>query len=196
MRSPSPRARGECRGEGAWPPGSESRQRPLTRLLRSRPLPAQRGEVQKENPFSRRMLCVRVLLTVTATKDSLPNRRGKRSAERRIVQPMSASSAAARRPLFREGGHARLSALTLAAFAISFNPDGSAPEPGFPQASADRCFACFAEKACPRLSTLRADRSFCRSTGDPEPPECGSAKSARGDRSSLRCFGMPSGTAP
>jgi hypothetical protein len=39
----------------------------------------------------------------------------------------------------------------------------------------------------PRLSTLRADRSLCRSTGDPEPPGSGLAKkqkSARGDRTS------------
>ena len=28
----------------------------------------------------------------------------------------------------------------------------------------------------PRLSTLRADRSLCRSTGDPKPPGCGLAK--------------------
>jgi hypothetical protein len=48
----------------------------------------------------------------------------------------------------------------------------------------------------PRLSTLRADRSSCRSTGDPEPPGSGWQKSARGDRISLRCYGMPSGTAP
>jgi hypothetical protein len=32
----------------------------------------------------------------------------------------------------------------------------------------DRCFARFAK--LPRLSTLRADRSLCRSTGDPKPP--------------------------
>ena len=38
---------------------------------------------------------------------------------------------------------------------------------------------------CPRLSTLRADRSFCRSTGAPEPPGSGSHASARGDRTSL-----------
>jgi len=42
----------------------------------------------------------------------------------------------------------RLSALTLAALATGFYPDGSAPEPGFPQASADGGFARFAKKAC------------------------------------------------
>jgi hypothetical protein len=30
-------------------------------------------------------------------------------------------------------------------------------------------------RACLELSTLRADRSLCRPTGDPEPPECGLA---------------------
>ena len=65
-------------------------------------------------------------------------------------------------------GHARLSALTLAALATGYHPDGSAPEPGFPQTN--RAGVLPAWPACLRLSTLRADRSFCRSTGDPEPP--------------------------
>ena len=47
----------------------------------------------------------------------------------------------------------------------------------------DGCFARFAK--LPRLSTLRADRSLCRSTGDPKPPECGAATSARRHRSLL-----------
>src|SRR5204863_232386 len=48
---------------------------------------------------------------------------------------------------------------------------------GFPAALTDECFARFA--TVPRLSTLRADRSLCRSTGDPKPPGCGAASSAR-----------------
>jgi hypothetical protein len=40
---------------------------------------------------------------------------------------------------------------------------------GFPAAAANESFARFARKM-PRLSTLRADRSLCRSTGDPKPP--------------------------
>ena len=56
---------------------------------------------------------------------------------------------------------------------------------GFPAAAADRCFARFAKKM-PRLSTLRADRSLCRSTGDPKPPGSGSGRTpARGHRISL-----------
>ena len=35
------------------------------------------------------------------------------------------------------------------------------------------------EKKMPRLSTLRADRSLCRSTGDPKPPGSGSDKLSR-----------------
>src|ERR1700691_5994433 len=54
----------------------------------------------------------------------------------------------------------RLSALTLAALATGYYPDGSAPEPGFPRrpltgvspASPTK------EKRLPQLSTLRADR--------------------------------------
>jgi len=37
-------------------------------------------------------------------------------------------------------------ALSLAAFATGYYPDGSSSRTGFPAASADRCFACFAEK--------------------------------------------------
>ena len=54
---------------------------------------------------------------------------------------------------------------------------------GFPAALTDRCLARFAKP--PRFSTLRADRSLCRSTGDPKPPGCGAASSARGHRRSL-----------
>jgi hypothetical protein len=104
--------------------------------------------------------------------------RGKRSAERRIVQPMSASSAAARcsggAPPF--GAHACGTRHRLL-------PRWLSSRTGFPAASADGCLARFAKP--PRLSTLRADRSLCRSTGDPKPPECGAASSARGHRGSL-----------
>ena len=86
--------------------------------------------------------------------------------------PLICSAAA--RPL---RGHARLSALTLAALAIGYHPDGSAPEPGFPKTDRAESFArlvlLFLAKQCLRLSTLRADRSFCRPTGDPEPPGSG-----------------------
>jgi hypothetical protein len=37
-------------------------------------------------------------------------------------------------------------------------------------------------KSLPRLTTLRADRSSCRPTGDPKPPGSGFAKTARGHR--------------
>jgi len=55
-----------------------------------------------------------------------------------------------------------------AALATGYYPDGSAPEPGFPKSQARWVFCPLASSL--RLSTLRADRSFCRSTGDPEPP--------------------------
>ena len=49
---------------------------------------------------------------------------------------------------------------------------------------------------CLRLSTLRADRSFCRPTGDPEPPGNGVHGSARGDRPLLHPSKVPSRKAP
>jgi hypothetical protein len=42
----------------------------------------------------------------------------------------------------------------------------------------------------PRLNALRVDRSFCRSTGDPEPPGGGVTSPARGHRS--RSISRPS----
>ena len=98
-----------------------------------------------------------------ATKLCLPRKRGKRSAERRIVQSMSASSAAARCCLAAR----RLSALTLAALATGSTPMAQLQN-RVSRGLTDGCFARFAK--LPRLSTLRADRSLCRSTGDPKPP--------------------------
>ena len=115
------------------------------------------------------------------------NQRGKRSAERRMptmsalrkqvyavcathllrgCAPITPSSHACGGESGR--GRARLSALTLAALATGYHPDGSAPEPGFPPTS--RAGVLPAWPFCRRLSTLRAGRSFCRPTGDPEPP--------------------------
>ena len=133
------------------------------------------------------------------------NQRGKRSAERRMpsmsalrkqvyaVAPLICYAAARPQsppsPACGGGsgrGHARLSALTLAALATGYHPDGSAPEPGFPKT--DLAGVLPARPSCLRLSTLRADRSLCRSTGDPEPPGSGLAISARGHRPSLPSF--------
>ena len=114
---------------------------------------------------------------------SCANKKGKRSAERRIVKPMSASSAACallpRLSLPPCGGGSgrgvnarRLSAPTLAALATG-STRWLSSRTGFPAALANGSFARFAQ-TMPRLSTLRADRSSCRSTGDPKPPGCGS----------------------
>jgi hypothetical protein len=86
-------------------------------------------------------------------------------------------------------GHARLSALTLAALATGYHPDGSAPEPGFPKT--DFASVLPAWPCCLRLSTLRADRSFCRSTGDPEPPGSGLAYPRAGTAPRFRLSGLP-----
>ena len=88
--------------------------------------------------------CARALPTTTTPKKfASRHQRGKRSAERRMPS-MSAlrrqvcanlrhSSAPRLRAL---SGHARLSALTLAALATGYHPDGSALEPGFPKRTA------------------------------------------------------------
>jgi hypothetical protein len=131
-----------------------------------------------------------------------------KSAERRMpsmstsaqtsVRSLRHSSAARLRahnfslPRLRGGsgrGHARLSALTLAALATGYHPDGSAPEPGFPPT--DFAGVLPAWPSCLRLSTLRADRSFCRPTGDPEPPGSGLAIPRAGTAPRFRPSGLP-----
>ena len=127
-------------------------------------------------------LCVRVMRTTTTPFQkigSLPATKGRRSAERRIVLPIAAYAAArlplCPPPLAGEGWEGAAPAFRrfTAALATGSYPDGSAPEPGFPCASSSQVFCPLTSRR--RLSTLRADRSFCRSTGAPEPPECGLA---------------------
>jgi hypothetical protein len=121
--------------------------------------------------------------------------KGKRSAERRIVLPIAAISAAARclpttRPPF--GAHARGTRHRLL-------PRWLSSRTGFPAAAAKRAFLPLRQpkrKPMPRLSTLRADRSLCRSTGDPKPPGSGRQNPRAGTAPRHRCYGMPSGTAP
>jgi len=110
--------------------------------------------------------------------------RGSQTGEREALRPSSATRlhAASQR-------RARLSALTLAALATGYYPDGSAPEPGFPPTS--RAGVLPAWPFCRRLSTLRADRSFCRSTGDPEPPGSGLAIPRAGTAPRFRLSGLP-----
>ncbi len=122
----------------------------------------------------------------------LPQKR-ERSAERRIVQPMSADrrqvytadkctqsayktclrnlSATRLRNLFAEarppfGAHACGTRHRLL-------PRWLSPRTGFPEDSSSQVFCPLASSL--RLSTLRADRSLCRPTGDPGPPGCGLA---------------------
>jgi hypothetical protein len=122
-----------------------------------------------------------------------PNKAGKRSAERRIVQPISAQSAAARclpttRPPF--GAHA-------CGTRHQFHPMAQLQNRVSRRRLRNGGFARFALRTLPRLSTLRADRSLCRSTGAPKPPGCRLAKNPRaGTAPRLRCTSMPSGTAP
>ena len=132
-----------------------------------------------------------------AKKDSLPSIKEGSGAPKGACQPcprlrkqvcanLRHSSATRLRAL---SGHARLSALTLAALATGYHPDGSAPEPGFPPTN--RAGVLPAWPNCLRLSTLRADRSFCRSTGDPEPPGSGLAIPRAGTAPRFRLSGLP-----
>jgi hypothetical protein len=71
-----------------------------------------------------------------ATKRFAPgNKRGRRSADRRIVLPIAACAAAY--PSLDTPAYRRFTA----ALATGSYPDGSAPEPGFPTSQARRCFA-------------------------------------------------------
>ena len=79
-----------------------------------------------------------------AKKRCLPEK-GKRSAERRIVLT-NVRVTTRRAHCFFQRAH--LSALTLAALATGFYPDGSAPEPGFPQAAAKRLFLPLRQQRC------------------------------------------------
>ena len=103
----------------------------------------------------------------------------KRDAERRKAHcpTMSAPTDKSAKLICARRAHcffqrAHLSALTLAALATGYYPDGSAPEPGFPRRPLTGVspVSPTERKNMPRLSTLRADRSLCRSTGDLKPP--------------------------
>jgi hypothetical protein len=74
-------------------------------------------------------------------------------------------------------------------------PRWLSPRTGFPQGTARKVFCPLAAVRL-ELSTLRADRSFCRPTGAPEPPGSGSHSSARGHRIPLRLPKVPSRKAP
>jgi hypothetical protein len=89
---------------------------------------------------------------------------------------------------------AHLSALTLAALAtgstrwLSFRT-------GFPAAAAGRCFACFPKKLA-AVKHAPCGPVFLPADRCPKAARERIGNSARGHRISLRCYGMPSGTAP
>jgi len=143
---------------------------------------------------------------------SAPNKKGRRSAERRMptmsaqqrrMSPFADAFRAAARLSFpppplagegRGGGRARLPALHRGT-RQRLSPRWLSPRTGFPQSTAKRVFCPLAAKRF-ELSTLRADRSFCRPTGAPGPPGSGSHPSARGHRIPLRFPKVPSRKAP
>jgi hypothetical protein len=143
--------------------------------------------------FSRRVVASEFCQAIpkTSTKIRFQKKTGKRSAERRIVLPISASSAAACRAA------RRLSALTLAALATGYYPDGSAPEPGFPRrpltgvspASPAKGTAVKHAPCGPVLVPVDRGPKAARERIGKKNPRAGTAPRHR-------CNGMPSGTAP
>jgi hypothetical protein len=112
-----------------------------------------------------------------ARKNHPPAKKGG-EAPKGACQIMSAQSAAARHsrgrarlPAPHRGTHDRLS------------PRWLCSRTGFSRGAAPTVFCRFAAR-CLELSTLRADRSFCRPTGDPEPP--GTKASCRSTRIKLQ----------
>jgi hypothetical protein len=85
-------------------------------------------------------------------------------------------------------GRARLSALHRGT-RHRLLPRWLSPRTGFPDVSNSRVFCPLASSR--RLSTLRADRSFCRPTGDPGPPGCGVAIPPAGTAPRSAFSGMP-----
>jgi hypothetical protein len=134
----------------------------LLRSARKSTSPRKRRE-ENEISFSR---CDRIRVLFTPSQEILcfPEK-GKRSAERRIVLPMSAISAAcalfSTRPPF--GAHASGTRHRLL-------PRWLSSRTGFPAGCCETAVSSASPAKVPRLSTLRADRSLCRSTGDPKPP--------------------------
>ncbi len=141
----------------------------------------------KANAFSRRIASE---ACSQQRRQDHAHEKGKRSAERRMSYQCPRLARRARSftcaPTFRR---------SRSRHSPPVPPDGSASEPGFPRRRLAGVLPA-SPKSLPRLSTLRADRSFCRPTGAPKPPRERIGNSARGHRISLRCYGMPSGTAP
>jgi hypothetical protein len=122
----------------------------------------------------------------------LPAIKGKRSAERRIVLRCPHRQTSLRNSSVR--GCVPCGTPPFGAHACGTRhrllPRWLSSRTGFPAAAANESFARFAQKM-PRLSTLRADRSLCRSTGDPKPPGSESDEPPRaGTASRYRQFGV------
>jgi hypothetical protein len=129
---------------------------------------------------------------ISLRSSGLQIRKGKRSAERRIVQPCPHRQTSLRNSSVR--GCVPCGTPPFGAHACGTRhrllPRWLSSRTGFPAAAANESFARFAQ-TLPRLSTLRADRSFCRSTGDPKPPENGRDEPPRaGTASRYHQFGV------
>ena len=121
-------------------------------------------------------------------QDHAQKRTGKRSAERRIVQPCPHRQTSLRNSSVRGVRTVFCSAPTFRRSRSRHSPPATTPmaqlQNRVSRGVGWRVFCPLRQKV-PRLSTLRADRSLCRSTGDPKPPGSGLAKrSARGHRTS------------
>ena len=189
--APTKWGRGTPKGGGGGdnPTARSSAACPLHHASRGPPPPrCARGRI-KEIRSSRRFSRPSPADHHDAKEDTAPPKR-ERSAERRM-SAIAAPSAAARfsyeaRPPF--GAHACGTRHRLL-------PRWLSPRTGFP---AKRALPGVLPPwpKCLRLSTLRADRSFCRSTGDPGPPGSGSANPRAGAAPRSAFQACPSGKAP
>src|ERR1700733_1479177 len=170
-------------GGGDNPTARSSAACPLHHASRGPPPPrCARGRIKEIR--SRDASRARALLTTTTPRKIRPPPRGS-GAPKGACQPLP-HQARLRASRMRR---ARPSALTLAALATGYYPDGSAPEPGFPQTSRAGCFA--------RLALLSAVKHapcgpvFLPVDRGPRAARERMAHPPRGHRTSLRFSGLP-----
>jgi len=162
-----------------------------------RPLPAQREEVNPDRPHKQNrsrgaLMRPSFVHDDHAKIDSLPAIKEGSGAPKGACHPCPRKK---RGCALLPKRRARLSALTLAALATGYYPDGSAPEPGFPKT--DFASVLPAWPFCLRLSTHRAEPGLF--AGRPVPqsrPGAECISSARGHRPLLRPSKVPSRKAP
>jgi hypothetical protein len=188
VSAPSPRARGEGWDEGAYPLGSESRVRPLTRLAAQSDLSPRAGRGAQAKSFSRRIRA-RVLSRTTTKKNFPAKKRGGEApigASNRVrpflLFPPTCGGGLGGGSEARRTRRARLSALHRGACLGDRTPPLS-PRPCYPgQRSRGRS----PRPLCPATASSSQAGLEVPAGRCPEPPGSGVTNPARGNRVSLR----------